>query len=179
MCLCSRSRPLPFSVNPAKFRAENGGIIWSVNRCVLREGCRRHWLRRCVVRSPCVPLHKHSVLLRVVATPFISTGKAVNKIAEVLTEVRDWEGLANELSIKRGALDDIKTTCRAEAATAKCYRRELVNWYCDSTGYELGVIVENIAQALEELEHKRQAKDLRALKLNGMFTYFVCARYYR
>ena len=93
----------------------------------------------------------------------------MNKIAEVLTEVRDWEGLANELSVKRGALDEIKTTCRAEAASlAKCYRRELVKWYCDSTGYELGVIVENIAQALEELDHKRQAADLRALEFGGM-----------
>ena len=158
---------------------------------MLREGCRGHWLRRCVVRSAYVPLHKHSVLLCVVsrarpsrqaeglaretilcvvATPFISAGKAVNKIAEVLTEVKDWEGLANELSVKRGALDEIKTTCRAEAASlAKCYRRELVKWYCDSTGYELGVVVENIAQALEELDHKRQAKDLRALEFGGMY----------
>ena len=95
----------------------------------------------------------------------------MNKIAEVLTEVKDWEGLANELNAKRGTTDGFKTTCRADTSSlAKCYRRELVNWYCDSTGYELGVIVENIAKALEELDHKRQAAELRALKFNGTFS---------
>ena len=85
----------------------------------------------------------------------------MNKIAKVLTEV-DWEQLAGELNIELGTRNTISADCKlGSGAIAVCCRRGLVQYYCDSTALELEQVVENIAQALERMEKRTQAKTLR------------------
>lgn len=94
-------------------------------------------------------------------TCVVLTGKAVNKIADVLQEV-DWEELAGELSIGVGTQNAIRSNCNVGSnSMATCYRRELVQNYCDLTGLELIYKVENISKALEGMKKKQQANTLR------------------
>ena len=94
-------------------------------------------------------------------TYVVLTGKAVNKIADVLQEV-DWVELAGELSIGVGTQNSIRSNCNVGSnSMATCYRRELVQNYCDLTGLELKYIVENISKALEGMKKKQQANTLR------------------
>ena len=91
----------------------------------------------------------------------------MNKIADVLLEVDDWKGLASELHIKTGDQNSIQSNCKAGSGldVAKCFRRSLVQMYCDSTGLDVEEVAENIAQALEgeTMNKKRQATFIRNL----------------
>ena len=74
----------------------------------------------------------------IIASCTLPTGKDVNKIADVLLEVDDWTGLASELGIKTGDRNSIQSNCRAGSDNvAKCYRRRLVEMYCDSSGLRI------------------------------------------
>ena len=83
----------------------------------------------------------------------------------MLLEVDDWAGLASELDIKTGDKNSIQSNCKAGSGldVAKCFRRSLVQMYCDSTGLEVEEVAENIAQALEMMNKKRQATIIRNL----------------
>lgn len=89
----------------------------------------------------------------------LTTGQDLWHITQVLAGVPNWQGLADLLDI---VSDDIKTNCAQNDARAECYRRALVRRYCDSQqNSNTSEVVENIAEALEQMDHKRQAKELR------------------
>ena len=87
----------------------------------------------------------------------------------MLLEVDDWAGLASELDIKTGDQNSIQSNCKAGSGldVAKCFRRRLVQMYCDSTGLDGKEVAENIAQALEMMHHKLQANEIRKLYPSG------------
>ena len=89
----------------------------------------------------------------------------MNKIAKVLLEVDDWKGLASELEISAGDVKSIEANCKDSSAAdlAKCYRRGLVQIYCDSTGLDVELVAEAVASALETLGNRKQANNLRKL----------------
>lgn len=78
----------------------------------------------------------------------------------MLADVLDLKGLANWLNI---GSNDIETVCFSQAA---CYRRELIRRYCDRQQYDPrnpGKVAEDIAEALEQMDYKLQAQQLREL----------------
>ena len=90
------------------------------------------------------------------------TGPDVEDIAQVLAGVPDWKGLANRLSIRS---NDIETNCVPDGDRASCYRRELVRRLCDLQKSEnSSKVAEVIANALEQMNHKLQAQQLRNLE---------------
>ena len=89
-------------------------------------------------------------------------------IAQVLAGVPDWKGLANRLNIRSS---DIDTNCAQDVAQASCYRRELVRRYCDTQLSENpSKVAEEIAEALEQMDHTLQAQQLRKLKFGKSVT---------
>ena len=93
------------------------------------------------------------------------TDREVNKVADVLLEVDDWMGLASKLHIKPEDQNSIQSNCRAGSGldVAKCFRRRLVQMYCDLTGLDVEELAEIIVQALEKMHHKKQANEIRKL----------------
>ncbi len=90
------------------------------------------------------------------------TGRDVQDISRVLADVPNWKGLANWLNIRS---NDIETNCAHGVAQAACYRRELIGRYCDRQLSENPYkVAEDIAEALEQMDHKRQAQQLRELE---------------
>ena len=88
----------------------------------------------------------------------LTTGQDLWHITQVLAGVSNWQGLADLLDIK----DDIETNCTLNTARAMCYRRTLVRSYCNNQQTSsTSEVVEDIAEALEQMGHKRQAKELR------------------
>ena len=81
----------------------------------------------------------------------------MSAITDALAQV-DWKDLADRLNVDPGRIEEIATECRN---SAKCCRRGLVQAYCDSQVAEIEVIVENIAQVLDQMGNKRQADSLR------------------
>ena len=92
-----------------------------------------------------------------------SLGRDVEDISRVLADVPDWKGLAGSLNIRSY---DIETNCAQDVAQASyaCHRRELVRRYCDRQLSESpSKVAEDIAEALEHMNHKLQAQQLRNL----------------
>ena len=87
----------------------------------------------------------------------------MQKIAVVLEDVRNWETLAGLLNINSHI---IKTNCAPSTDEwAQCYRRKLVETYCEqqSSG-DPRVVAIKLADKLEEdMGLKRQADKLRSL----------------
>ena len=71
------------------------------------------------------------------------------------------ELLAGELGFKRGTVNSIKENCIGQPNRFQCQWRNIVLEYCDRTGFELKAVVESVAQALERIQKKRQAVNLR------------------
>lgn len=83
----------------------------------------------------------------------------------MLSEVKDWEGLANQLDIES---DIIKEDCAQSISRAMCYRRELVHRYCNKYLFDLNKLAEEIAKELEQMGHNRQAEKLRQLQFGKL-----------
>ena len=95
-------------------------------------------------------------------------GRDVEDIAQVLADVPDWKGLANRLNIRSS---DIETKCALDGDPASCYRRELVRRYCDRQESENpSKVAEDVAEALEQMNHKLQAQQLRKLEFGKSVT---------
>lgn len=90
----------------------------------------------------------------------LKIGPNLNKIVNVLQEVKDWEVLANQLNFTLGNINEINSDCFRGAS---CCRMELVIRYCNAQGLQPEEIAENIAAALEEIGYKSQASRLRKL----------------
>ena len=83
-------------------------------------------------------------------------------ISKELESVKNWKELASWLDV---GSNNIETDCAREDSQAACYRRELVRSYCDKQPYgDPYDVAEDIAKALEKMDHKRQAKNLRRLQ---------------
>ena len=99
---------------------------------------------------------------------FLLPGRDVEDISRVLADVPDWKGLAGSLNIRR---NDIETNCAQDVAQVSCCRRELVRRCCDSQLSENpSKVAEDIAEALEQMNHKRQAQQLRKLEFGKSMT---------
>lgn len=87
------------------------------------------------------------------------------KISQVLEGIADWEGLAGWLNLNRGAVDDIKSDCRlGSSSIASCYRKKMVEYYCDMQVYDSSTkVAEDIAEVLDSVNKKRYAEKLRRL----------------
>jgi len=108
--------------------------------------------------SRCTP---KSVLFTKGGLYFLSE-KDVAAISKELESVENWEGLANWLNV---GSTDIKTDCAGESSRAACYRRKLVRCYCDSQfAGDPNSVTEDIAKALDKMNLKRQAQQLRNLQ---------------
>ena len=96
----------------------------------------------------------------------LTTGKDVWDISERLAGVPNWKGLADLMNINS---HNIEANCALDIAHAACYRRQLVRSYCDSqpSGNPYKV-AEDIAQALEKMDHQHQAEQLRKLEFGKL-----------
>lgn len=80
----------------------------------------------------------------------------------MLADVPDWRGLADWLNIRS---HDIEGNCATDVAHAACHRRTLVRRYCDGQlSQNPSKVAEDIAKALEMMNHGRQAERLRHLQ---------------
>ena len=86
----------------------------------------------------------------------------MEKISSELMEGVDWEGLAGWLNLKT---EEIRTYCNtASNNPAHCYRRKLVQLYCDRTAKSPQQVAEDMARVLEDkMENRIVAKKLRQL----------------
>ena len=83
-------------------------------------------------------------------------------ISKELEGVTNWKGLASWLDVRSNS---IETDCAREGSQAACCRQELVRSYCDKEpSGDPYTVSEDIAQELEKMDHKRQAKKLRQLQ---------------
>ena len=83
-------------------------------------------------------------------------------ISQTLNSVDDWKGLAIWLNIESNT---IETDCAQDVAKAACYRRTLVQWYCNKQSSDNpSKVAEDIAKALDEMDYKYQAEKLRQLQ---------------
>ena len=82
-------------------------------------------------------------------------------ISRVLTDVRNWKGLAGWLNIGANAIEE---ECALDGAQAACYRRALVFICCNrQQSGDPHKVAEVIAEALGEMDHVFQAQQLRQL----------------
>ena len=92
----------------------------------------------------------------------------MENIYQVLAGVADWKGLAGWLNTRS---NDIETKCAQEDAQASCYRKELIRRYCDRQLSENPhKVAEDIAEALEHMDHNLQAQKLRSLEFGEPVT---------
>lgn len=85
-------------------------------------------------------------------------------ISRLLADVKDWKGLAGSLNVRSS---DIETYCAQDVAQTSCYRREIVRRYLNNQlPKNPRTIVEDIAQALETMNHKIQAQQLREFEFS-------------
>ena len=90
-----------------------------------------------------------------------TAGIDVEKIVEVLQEVRDWEELAGRLSLDT---IPIKTNCATSTDQASCYRRQIVRAHCDSLpSGDPRKVAKTIALMLDRMKKKRQAEKIKDL----------------
>lgn len=90
----------------------------------------------------------------------------VSALSEVLRDVKDWQYFGSRLFMPHGSIRLINNIMRAcdsrGEVMATCSRRGLVQEYCDQhKSVPIEIIVENFAQALEEVLYTKQAKILR------------------
>jgi len=89
----------------------------------------------------------------------ITTGQELWHITQVLADVPNWLGLADLLDIRSS---DIEADCAHHTTQAACQRRTLVLRYCDSQPTKSTCeVTEDVAEALEQMKHNRQAQRLR------------------
>ena len=79
----------------------------------------------------------------------------------MLADVEDWQGLAGWLNVE---VIPIEERCAQSNSPAMCCRRELVRRYCNRQLSHPSKVAEDIALALERMDHMRQAEELRHLK---------------
>ena len=80
----------------------------------------------------------------------------------MLFNVPDWRGLAGSLNTK---VNDIEEDCKQDVTPARCYRRSLVRRYCNmQRSKNPSKVAKDIAKALEQMDHKLQAEQLRKLQ---------------
>ena len=94
---------------------------------------------------------------------------------EVLLEVDNWESLANRLEVCHHT---ITTNCWVSLDYASCVRRTLVEIYCDAheeERFSMKMIVNEIAQVLNEMSKRRQAGNLERLSFSG--EYYSCSTF--
>lgn len=90
-----------------------------------------------------------------------TTGRDIERIVAVLLKVDDWETLANWLEINYYS---IKTDCEINSGRASCFRRRVVQTYCDRQLSDLETIAGNIAHILKnEMGKWKQGKELEDL----------------
>lgn len=97
----------------------------------------------------------------------------------------DWEKLANGLNMSRAAINSIKEYCITTTTVAECYRRELVETYCDTlSSGDPHRVASDITLVLEnEMGKEKQAQILRRLfptvcsKLYSLYVY-MCMVYH-
>lgn len=96
------------------------------------------------------------------AVSFLIPEQHMVAIYRVLKDVREWKELADSLNISS---DVIEEYCARDVAQASgCCRRELVRQYCDKQLSENPhKVAEDIATKLEEMDHNRQAQQLKNL----------------
>ena len=97
---------------------------------------------------------------------FSLLGVGIERIAEVLLEIDNWESLAGWLGVNHHT---IRTNCGSSSDHASCFRRLLAETYCDTTTKnDMHTIAENIAFVLEtEMNKRRQADILKNLPFSG------------
>ena len=83
----------------------------------------------------------------------------------MLSDVEDWQGLANWLNIRS---DNIKEDCAQSNSLMMCHRRELVHRYCNKHLFDPNKVAEGIAKKLEQMDHKHQAEELRQLQFGTL-----------
>ena len=96
----------------------------------------------------------------------------------MLADVPNWRGLAGSLNTK---VDDIEENCKTDITPATCFRRSLVRRYCNMQRSENPrKVVEDIAGALEQMDHKLQAEQLRKLQFGKSIVndYSIRTAYY-
>ena len=83
----------------------------------------------------------------------------MEKISRELKEGVDWEGLAGWLDLNTGG---IRTYCNTAGNNlAQCYRRNLVQLYCEHTAKSPQQVAEDMARVLEhEMKNRIVAKNL-------------------
>ena len=86
-------------------------------------------------------------------------------ISSVLMRVEDWEGLAGWLNVDKPVIIRIKTDCiRDSGSLADCYRKKLVEHYCESTAQSPLQIARDMARVLEnKMSNKKVASQLQHL----------------
>ena len=79
----------------------------------------------------------------------------------------DWKTLADWLDVDHQIIQGIETKCLRDGGDlAKCYRRDLVWAFCQSTGGTVDSVREKMAEALEKnMKKKLQADNIRRLNL--------------
>ena len=120
---------------------------------------------------------------------FLCSGPDLNTVTNVLQTVVTWRKLSSELKLKN--INSIDSNCRLELDSYYCCRRELVVSYCSSlTDEEIPQVPCNIASALDRIEWKGEADDLRAkfptakcsppdpnIPRESMYNYTVCIKH--
>jgi len=87
-------------------------------------------------------------------------------ISEVLAGIQDWKGLADLMNIN--SLTS-RLNCAPDIAHAVCYRWQIVRSCCNrQLSGNLYKVVEDIAQALEQMDHNHQAAQLRKLEFGKL-----------
>ena len=87
--------------------------------------------------------------------------KDVMKVSSAIEKV-DWDVLAGWLSVYT---DGIRTDCNIQSGKpAQCYRRRLVEIYCEHTAKSPQQVAKDMARILEnKMENKKVARKLRQL----------------
>ena len=79
----------------------------------------------------------------------------------MIRDVEGWEQLAGWLDVSPG---EIREVCNRESDWARCYRRRLVEIYCDRTAKPPQQVTEDMAKIFEDrIKNKRVADKLRLL----------------
>ena len=97
---------------------------------------------------------------------FSVIGRDVEKITDVLLEVDNWESLAGWLEISHY---NIRTNCALGSEPASCFRRTLIEIYCDQQEPgDMYQIANDFAQVLDiDMDKRRQADTLKLLVFTG------------
>ena len=80
----------------------------------------------------------------------------MSRIADLLKGITNYHRLSGELNIKMATVFEIQKNCLVyNTISEKCYRKKLVQMYCESTGSKASVVM-HIAQALDSMDKYQQ-----------------------